>query len=95
VTNTPDIPVADSVPSVPDQVREWQVILDLLRRADEAVGLLVSPVGGGESPVRFGPVAEGLPEDHWRWRLAMAERIAAKIDAVTDAARPPPLGGKD
>jgi hypothetical protein len=47
---------------------------------DEAVGLLATPVAGGETARGTEPVVEARPEDHWRWRLRMAQRIAVLID---------------
>ena len=47
---------------------------------DEAVGLLATPVPGGEAARGAEPPVEARPEDHWRWRLRMAQRIAALID---------------
>jgi len=41
------------------------------------------PPGGGAAvvPVRPGPVVRST-EDHWRWRLRMAQRIASELDAA-------------
>jgi pyruvate,water dikinase len=47
---------------------------------DEAVGLLAAPAAAGEAHVEPVAVAEPRPDDHWRWRLRMAQRIAALID---------------
>jgi predicted nucleotidyltransferase len=46
---------------------------------DEAVGLLAQPSTG---PVHLEPEASagGSPDDHWRWRLRMAQRLAASLD---------------
>ncbi len=48
---------------------------------DEAVGVLGAPVAaaveGADSTVRSGP---DVAEDHWRWRLRMAQQIAAQLD---------------
>jgi hypothetical protein len=49
---------------------------------DEAVGLLAAPTLAGEAPVEPEAVAEARPDDHWRWRLRMAQRIAALVDAA-------------
>ena len=52
-----------------------------------AHGLIVlSNAHGGRAPlcaVRLGASGDITPadEDHWRWRLAMAERIAERLDA--------------
>jgi hypothetical protein len=49
---------------------------------DEAVGLLAAPVPAGETHVEPGTAIEARPDDHWRWRLRMAQRIAALIDPL-------------
>jgi pyruvate, water dikinase len=49
---------------------------------DEAVGLLAAPVPAGETHVEPGTAVEARPDDHWRWRLRMAQRIAALIDPL-------------
>jgi hypothetical protein len=46
---------------------------------DEAVGLLATPAPG-EGARETEPIAPARPEDHWRWRLRMAQRIAALVD---------------
>ena len=45
----------------------------------EAVGLLV-PAEGGSTPSEHQKLVEG--EDHSRWRMRMAERMAARLDAL-------------
>jgi len=47
---------------------------------DEAVGLLVPPSEAAPAPAGREPPAATRPDDHWRWRLRMAERIAALLD---------------
>jgi hypothetical protein len=47
---------------------------------DEAVGFLAPPLAAGEVHVEPGAAAEARPDDHWRWRLRMAQRIAALIE---------------
>ena len=47
---------------------------------DEAVGLLGAPTVAGEAHVEPGTTTESRPDDHWRWRLRMAQRIAALLD---------------
>jgi hypothetical protein len=57
-------------------------VLRILMNADleEAVGFLAPP-GGGAVPVARREPYRGRPdEDHWRWRLRMAERLAADMD---------------
>jgi len=49
---------------------------------DEAVGLLAAPLPAGETHVEPGTAVEGRSDDHWRWRLRMAQRIAALIDPL-------------
>jgi hypothetical protein len=49
---------------------------------DEAVGLLAFPSVGAEAAAEPEAAAGTRPEDHWRWRLRMAQRIAALIDPV-------------
>jgi hypothetical protein len=49
---------------------------------DEAVGVLAPPTLGGETSLEPEAAAGTRPEDHWRWRLRMAQRIAALIDAA-------------
>jgi hypothetical protein len=48
---------------------------------DEAVGLLAAPTPAGEAHVEPETSAEARPDDHWRWRLRMAQRVAALLDA--------------
>jgi len=63
-------------------------ILKVLLNADleEGVGLLAEPGPTMETPgPRRGMVGrlvapEPTPEDHWQWRLRMAEKLAAKLD---------------
>lgn len=57
------------------------LILRVLMNADldEAVALLAAP--SAERGVESKRVEEPVPEDHWRWRLRMAERIAAEADS--------------
>ena len=61
------------------------LVLRILMNADldEAVGLLVPPQSGVEpaATVRQRERETEAP-DHWRWRLRMAERIAAEADPV-------------
>ncbi|HUL78849.1 MAG TPA: PEP/pyruvate-binding domain-containing protein, partial [Vicinamibacteria bacterium] len=47
---------------------------------DEAVGLLASPTLAVEPAAPAEAGGEGRAEDHWRWRLRMAQRIAALLD---------------
>ena len=59
-------------------------VLRILMNADleQAVGLLARPVAAIESRSGYMPLASEQPaEEHWRWRLQMAERIAEHLDA--------------
>jgi pyruvate, water dikinase len=47
---------------------------------DEAVGLLAPPSAPGELSSEPEGAAETRTEDHWRWRLRMAQRIAALVE---------------
>jgi hypothetical protein len=68
------------------------LILRVLMNADaeEALGMFATPSDGAiavRSPAAVSAgalpvVSAGAPEEHWRWRLAMAERIAAELDAA-------------
>ncbi|MBI4485838.1 MAG: PEP/pyruvate-binding domain-containing protein, partial [Acidobacteria bacterium] len=61
------------------------LVLRILMNADldEAIGLLVPPESGIEPPATLRRrEGETKPPDHWRWRLRMAERIAAETDSV-------------
>ncbi len=62
------------------------LVLRILMNADQdrAVGVLASPaaVGGEAGAERRRGEHEAIgPDVHWRWRLRMAERIAAQLDA--------------
>jgi len=49
---------------------------------DEAVGVLSAPSAQPETPrARRAVPTEPASADHWRWRLRMAEKIAAALDA--------------
>ncbi len=59
------------------------MVLNVLMNADldQAVGLLGEPSGQAVQAAPR-PAAEGVVAgDHWRWRLLMAERLAAQLDA--------------
>ena len=50
---------------------------------DEAVAVISEPTAIKESgEARERAMIEPTPEDHWRWRFRMAERIAAQIDGA-------------
>jgi predicted nucleotidyltransferase len=46
---------------------------------DEAVGLLGSPTAN-EGAATAARAAEPQSDEHWRWRLRMAQRLAARLD---------------
>ncbi len=58
-------------------------VLRVLMNADldEAVGILAQPTAVAEAKGKWKPFAEDHPaEEHWRWRLQIAERIAEQLD---------------
>ena len=74
---------------VVDVARESEgQVLRVLMNADlgEAVGLLAEPGmsvefhGPSMFPRRRLVAAESAPEDHWQWRLRMAEKLARQLD---------------
>jgi len=60
------------------------MVLRVLMNADEdrAVGFLVPAGRPPDMPSEEAPLGEIPREGHWRWRLRMAERIAAQVDAA-------------
>jgi predicted nucleotidyltransferase len=46
---------------------------------EEAVGIIGTSVEMSKAPSQI-PVHDSVPEDHWRWRHQMAERIATELD---------------
>ncbi len=48
---------------------------------DEAVGYVSSPRADSPDMVETAAHGEDTPEQHWRWRLHFAERIASELDA--------------
>jgi hypothetical protein len=81
----PDAAHLADVVRVIDVGREMQgKVLRVLLNAelDEAVGVLSTPSAQPEvARVRRPMAAEPASADHWRWRLRMAEQIAAAVDA--------------
>lgn len=57
-------------------------ILRVLMNADldKAIGLIALPTATEESPSDVIPELPAGSDEHWRWRLRMAERIAADLD---------------
>lgn len=47
---------------------------------DEAVGFLSQPGSGDDPDVQEGRVAKPSSTKHWRWRMRMAKRVAARLD---------------
>jgi hypothetical protein len=68
--------VIDVTRERPDQVCHVLMNSDL----DEAVGLLGRPAETMETAQQIAATAEPTPEDHWRWRLRMAESLASELD---------------
>ena len=67
---------------VPKQT-EGRVLRVLLNAdLDEAVGILAQPSADSDSPGRVEEAQEEVSGYHWRWRLTMARRIAASLDAA-------------
>ncbi len=74
--------LADTVRVIDVPRSSGGLVLRLMMNADldEAVGYLgppspaVEPISGRRRDI------EQIPEEHWRWRLRMAERVAAEID---------------
>ncbi len=60
------------------------MVLRVLMNADldQALGLLAAPAVAVDSGLEKRREAEPLHEDHWRWRLRMAEQIAAEVDPM-------------
>lgn len=58
-------------------------ILRVLMNADldEAVGIFAKPSTRAAPAMIMDETVDAIPEDHWRWRLQMAEKIAAHLDA--------------
>jgi hypothetical protein len=59
------------------------LVLRVLMNADldEAIGFLAPPNPAIEPAPDRRRVLDQVPEEHWRWRLRVAERIAAEVDA--------------
>lgn len=60
------------------------LVLRVLMNGDvgQALGLLCTPGAANESLAAGAPPDGGAPpgDDHWRWRLRMAEKLAAELD---------------
>ncbi|MGB8953241.1 MAG: PEP/pyruvate-binding domain-containing protein [Candidatus Aminicenantales bacterium] len=59
------------------------MVLRILMNADldEAVGILTNPEVGHPSPIAPKETGKEKLENHWAWRLEMAEHIASQLDA--------------
>ena len=57
-------------------------ILRILMNADqnEAIGFLAAPASSSDQVKERKEYSEGAAEDHWHWRLHMAEKIASLVD---------------
>jgi len=57
-------------------------VLRVLMNADleEAVGILADPASTSRPATDGRPYAGTEPEDHWRWRMRMAERVAEQLE---------------
>ncbi len=55
---------------------------------DEAVGYLTTPTHAADHRRRHERRSEppAVTEDHWRWRLRMAEHLASQLDAAIASA---------
>jgi pyruvate,water dikinase len=63
------------------QATEGQVLRVLMNAdLDQAVGFFATPVPAHETVTERKRTIQPAPEDHWRWRLNMAERIAGELD---------------
>jgi pyruvate, water dikinase len=77
----PEFAELDPVVRVIDVPRQTagQVLRVLMSAdSDEAIGFIGAPSATQVAGRR--KESEQVPEDHWRWRLRMAERIAAEVD---------------
>jgi predicted nucleotidyltransferase len=74
--------LADTVRVIDVPTQTEGQILRVLMNADleEAVGVLDRPVEGGVRDDTELYRVEATREDHWRWRLRMAEKIAQHLD---------------
>jgi predicted nucleotidyltransferase len=57
-------------------------VMQVLMNAElgEAVGLLADPKQEIGSPVEVDTFENGHPENYWRWRYSMAEKVASLLD---------------
>jgi hypothetical protein len=80
----PEFAHLEGVLRVIDVAREREGrVLRILMNADidEAVGIFDLPrTPRVETPVEADAMVETLPEEHWRWRMRMAKRVASDVD---------------
>jgi pyruvate,water dikinase len=57
-------------------------VLRVVMNADlgEALGYIATPAAGAEETQNHKELPETTSEDHWHWRLRMAERMASQLD---------------
>jgi pyruvate,water dikinase len=74
--------VADTVRVIDVPKQTGGNVIEVLMNADldEAVGILGTPGQPGQEPQVSRDVAVAPSEDHWRWRMRMARRIARLLD---------------
>ncbi len=68
--------VIDIPSEQPDQVCHVLMNAEL----DEAFGILAHPTEAEPKERASDATVAAMPEDHWRWRLGMAEKIASELD---------------
>jgi hypothetical protein len=65
------------------QVTRGQVLRILMNAdLDEAVGILVPPESAPSESLERATAPEPASDQHWRWRLHFAERLAAELDGA-------------
>ncbi|MGE5236182.1 MAG: PEP/pyruvate-binding domain-containing protein [Acidobacteriota bacterium] len=77
-------PLADvlRVIDIPRATRGQLLRVLMNAELDSAIGMLVEPGRPPDEPADETSVVDGSAENHWRWRLRMAERIAGQLDAA-------------
>jgi hypothetical protein len=75
--------LADTLKVIDVPAASGGLVLRILMNADldEAVGILIDPQSQPSSPVVPKEAGAKRPENHWAWRLEMAEHIASQLDA--------------
>ncbi len=74
--------VADTVRVIDVPKETGGNVIEVLMNADldEAIGLLGRPGQAGEEPLVTHDASTPSPQNHWRWRMRMARRIARHLD---------------